>query len=198
MIAVSPRWLLLFQTVASVFGLALTNFGSSHRSKKLQFPCIHFTVTANSGSSRQCPDFRVRVDPGVHKFRRCVYASVNGQIWKRWPKRLTVGALEWVCNWCFFRGAAGKFALHAATAEVPSGEGAIVFPGLSGAGKSTLAATLMLSGWRLLSDEVALFDLKDAQLTGLGRSTVLKGKSLQLIREGFPGKSYFRTNWPHA
>ncbi|MDB4540222.1 nucleotidyltransferase family protein [bacterium] len=139
----------------------------------------------------QCPDFRVRVDPGVHKFRRCVYASVNGQIWKRWPKRLTVGALEWVCNWCFFRGVAGKFALHAATAEVPSGEGAIVFPGLSGAGKSTLAATLMLSDWRLLSDEVALFDLKDTQLTGLGRSTVLKGDSLQLIREGFPGRAVF-------
>ena len=142
-------------------------------------------------TSSECPDFRVRVDPGVHKFRRCVYASVNGQIWKRWPKRLTVGALEWVCNWCFFRGAAGKFALHAATAEVPSGEGAIVFPGLSGAGKSTLAATLMLSGWRLLSDEVALFDLEDNQLTGLGRSTVLKGTSLDLIRENFPAQTTF-------
>ncbi len=142
-------------------------------------------------ASRQCPDFRVRVDPGVHKFRRCIYASVNGQIWKRWPKRLTVGALEWVCNWCFFRGASGKFALHAATAEVPSGEGAIVFPGLSGAGKSTLAATLMLSGWRLLSDEVALFDLRDNQLTGLGRSTVLKGTSLDLIRSGFPENAIF-------
>ena len=137
-------------------------------------------------ASRQCPDFRVRVDPGLHKLRSCVYASVNGEIWKRWPKRLTVGALEWVCNWCFFRGTARKFALHAATAEVPSGEGAIVFPGLSGAGKSTLAATLMLSGWRLLSDEVALFDLHDKQLTGLGRSTVLKGRSLELISGGFP------------
>ena len=139
----------------------------------------------------ECPDFRVRVDPGWHKASRCVYASVNGQIWKRWPKRLTVGALEWVCNWCFFRGTAGKFALHAASAEVPSGKGAIVFPGLSGAGKSTLAATLMLSGWRLLSDEVALFDLQDHSLTGLGRSTVLKGESLKLIRDFFPEKAIF-------
>ncbi len=140
---------------------------------------------------KQCPHFRVRIDPGMNKFRRCVYGSVNGQIWQRWPRRLTVGALEWVCNWCFFRGAAQKLSLHAAAAEVPTREGAIVFPGLSGAGKSTLAATLMLSGWRLLSDEVALFDLTNQQLTALGRSTVLKGGSLQLIRDAFPEDAVF-------
>ncbi len=138
-----------------------------------------------------CPDFRVRIDPGIRKLRRCVYASVNGQIWEVWPKRLTVGALEWVCNWCFSRGTVGKLALHAAAAEIPTGKGAIVFPGLSGAGKSTLAATLMLSGWRLLSDEIALFDTADYRLTALGRPTILKGHSLDLISDNFPEKAVF-------
>ncbi len=137
-------------------------------------------------------DFHVDVLPGVRLGRRCTYTVINGQIWKTWRRGLSVAGLEWVCNWCFFRSSfENHLALHAAAVEVPSGEGAIIFPGVSGAGKSTLAATLMLSDWRLLSDEVALLDMETSKLMGLGRSIILKAESIDIIGRRFPDLAVF-------
>ena len=105
---------------------------------------------------------------------------------------MSVAALEWVTNWCFFKASFSEhLAVHAAAAELPSGLGAIVLPGASGAGKSTLAATLMLEGWRLLSDEVALYDMSQKCFFGLGRPTILKGKSIDLIKKNYPDTANF-------
>ncbi|MEO7679380.1 MAG: hypothetical protein ABIS14_01630, partial [Sphingomonas sp.] len=49
---------------------------------------------------------------------------------------------------------AGGCALHAAA--VKTGEGALLLLGGSGAGKSTLSASLAVSGWDVLSDDIAL------------------------------------------
>ena len=56
-------------------------------------------------------------------------------------------------------------------------------PGDPGAGKSTLTAALMLSGWRLLSDEIALVDRDDGLLRRLARPVSLKNASIDIIRE---------------
>ncbi|QDV14244.1 hypothetical protein CA51_41410 [Rosistilla oblonga] len=136
--------------------------------------------------------FRVRHDPGILRGRRTVISTVNGQVWHQWPKRLTVGAIEWIFSHCIFRGADDALAVHAAAAVRPGGNGgAIVFPGLSGAGKSTLASTLMMSGWGLLSDEISLFDLDDFHLTGLGRPTILKGHSLEMMSQRYGERAIF-------
>ena len=137
-------------------------------------------------------DFRIRLDPAIVRTKPAVVASVNGEIWHTWPRRLTVAAMEWICSWCFFRGADHSLALHAAAAAIPgSHDRAIVFPGNSGAGKSTLASTLMMCDWELLSDEISLFDLEDLHLTGLGRPTILKGKSLELMSQRYGSRAIF-------
>ena len=74
--------------------------------------------------------------------------------------------------------------LHAAVLE-KNGR-AVVLPGDPGAGKSTLTAALMLSGWRLLSDEITLVDRDDGLLVGLARPVSLKNASIDVIRQAFP------------
>jgi hypothetical protein len=116
---------------------------------------------------------------------------VDGHVWHTWPKRLSVAAMEWVTSWCFFRSTWDRLAIHGASASPSGSDFAIVFPGDSGAGKSTLSSTLMMSDWRLLSDEVALVDYEDASVVGLGRPTILKGDSIDLIGERFPDRAVF-------
>ncbi|TWU21202.1 hypothetical protein Pla52o_42360 [Novipirellula galeiformis] len=137
-------------------------------------------------------DFRMRLDPRFERGRRMVVATVNGHIWQAWPRRLTVAGMEWVCSWCFFRASHRHLAIHGASALIPGSENqTLVFPGNSGAGKSTLASTLMMCGWGLLSDEISMFDLDDLTLTALGRPTILKGHSLELISERYGSDAVF-------
>ncbi|QDS88327.1 hypothetical protein EC9_25170 [Rosistilla ulvae] len=136
--------------------------------------------------------FQVRHDPTIVRGKRGVISTVNGKVWHQWPARLTVGAIEWIFSHCIFRGADDALAVHAAAAVRPGGNGgAIVFPGQSGAGKSTLASTLMMSGWGLLSDEISLFDLADFRITGLGRPTILKGHSLEMMSQRYGERAVF-------
>ncbi|QDV82877.1 nucleotidyltransferase family protein [Planctomycetes bacterium TBK1r] len=137
------------------------------------------------------PDFTLDFQAGRERFRHVTICSVDGVIWHTWPKRLSVAAMEWITSWCFFRQSYNHLAFHAAAAVLPGTDQAIVFPGDSGAGKSTLASTLMLSGWKLLSDETALFNLDAQRVYGLGRPTILKGHSLDLIRERFGDQAAF-------
>jgi HprK-related kinase A len=137
------------------------------------------------------PDFTLDFQPGIERLRPSLICSVDGAIWHTWPTRLTVAAMEWITSWCFFRTPGEHLAIHGAAAVHPASGQAIVFPGLSGAGKSTLASTLMLSGWTLLSDEISLLRLSDLSVVGLGRPTILKWGSLDLIRRRFPGTATF-------
>ncbi len=136
-------------------------------------------------------DFRLLLEPKLKHGWPGVAGIVNGETWHVWPRRLTVAALEWICSWCFFRGATRQLAVHAAAATLPGTEQALIFPGASGAGKSTLASTLMLSDWGLLSDEIALFNLDDGLVTALGRPSILKGESLELIKSRYGNAASF-------
>ncbi len=88
--------------------------------------------------------------------------------------------LEWGMNWCIGSQAHHYLLIHAAVLE-RNGK-AIVLPGDPGAGKSTLTAALTLSGWRLLSDEMALVDRDDGMLVGLARPVNLKNASIDIVR----------------
>jgi HprK-related kinase A len=80
--------------------------------------------------------------------------------------------LEWGMNWCIASHMHYYLMLHAAVLERDGH--ALIMPGDPGAGKSTLTAALMLDGWRLLSDEIALIDRNDGLLYGLARPVSLK------------------------
>lgn len=92
--------------------------------------------------------------------------------------------LEWGMNWCIAGHAHHYLMLHAACLE-KQGQ-CVILPGEPGAGKSTLTAALMLSGWRLLSDEITLIDRDSGELLGLGRPVSLKNESIDVIRAFAP------------
>jgi len=73
--------------------------------------------------------------------------------------------------------------LHAATVVDPHGNGWLIC-GPSRAGKTSLTLAFILSGWRWLSDEYALFDQKDpATILGFPRNFNLKEGSFPIFPE---------------
>lgn len=133
-------------------------------------------------------DFHVRVGPPTG-LRRWLRPQIN--FWydghspfKPLPANHAFALLEWGLNWCVAGHAHHYLMLHAAVLE-KNGR-AVVLPGDPGAGKSTLTAALMLSGWRLLSDEITLIDRDDGQLVGLARPVSLKNASIDVIQRAFP------------
>ncbi|NRF66539.1 HprK-related kinase A [Aquincola sp. S2] len=139
-------------------------------------------------------DFHVRVDPvtGVRRYWR---AQVN--FWfDGWTPFRPLQAdhafamLEWGMNWCVAAHAHHYLLLHAAVLE-RNGR-CVILPGDPGAGKSTLTAALMLSGWRLLSDELTVIDRDDGSLLPLARPVSLKNQSIDVIR-AFDERAVFGT-----
>jgi hypothetical protein len=100
------------------------------------------------------------------------------------PANHALASLEWGMNWCIASYGHHVLGLHAAVLE-RNGR-AILLPGEPGAGKSTLTAALALSGWRLLSDEIALIRLNDGLLLPLARPVNLKNASIDIIRQRYP------------
>lgn len=133
-------------------------------------------------------DFHIAVDPpaGLRRWLRPQVAfSFDGmQPFKPLPFDQAFPMLEWGLNWCVSTQAHQYLIIHAAVVE-KNGLAAIL-PAPPGSGKSTLAAGLVLSGWRLLSDELTLIDRKTGQIQPLPRPVSLKNQSIDVIRAFSP------------
>lgn len=133
-------------------------------------------------------DFPVRIDAlnGPRRLYRpqCQFWVDGTPPFKPLPRDQAFAMLEWGMNWCIAGHAHHYLMLHAAVLE-RNGQ-AVIMPGDPGAGKSTLTAALMLDGWRLLSDEIALIDRDDGLLHGLARPVSLKNASIDVIRAHAP------------
>jgi HprK-related kinase A len=92
--------------------------------------------------------------------------------------------LEWGLNWCISSHCHQFLIVHAAVLE--RGGKAVLLPAPSGSGKSTLCAALAFSGWRLLSDELALLDPQHGHVVPLPRPISLKNESIEVIRAFAP------------
>lgn len=137
-------------------------------------------------------DFHVHVDR-VAGPRRWLRPQVNFHHddqapFKPLPAAQAFAMLEWGMNWCIATRAHHYLLLHAAVLERASK--AVILPGEPGAGKSTLTAALMLSGWRLLSDEMTMIDRDDGLVVPLARPVSLKNRSIEIIR-GFSADAVF-------
>jgi len=133
-------------------------------------------------------DFHVSVNPPAN-LRRWVRPQVSFsfdamQPFKPLPRDQAFPMLEWGLNWCVSTQAHHYLIIHAAVVE-KNGRAAIL-PAPPGSGKSTLTAGLVLSGWRLLSDELTLIDRKTGQIQPLPRPVSLKNQSIDVIRQFAP------------
>jgi HprK-related kinase A len=143
-----------------------------------------FAVGEDSGLR----DYHVRVDR-VSGLRRHWRPQVNfwyddRQPFKPLPADHAFAMLEWGMNWCLAGHAHHYLLLHAAVLERQGR--CVILPGDPGAGKSTLTAALMLSGWRLLSDELTVIDRETGLIWPLARPVSLKNASIDVIRSFSP------------
>lgn len=91
---------------------------------------------------------------------------------------------EWGLNWAVTQHFHEVLVIHAAVLE-KNGK-AVILPGLPGAGKSTLCAALTYGdNWRLLSDELTLYDFNTHQVLPNPRPVSLKDRSINLIASNF-------------
>jgi HprK-related kinase A len=100
------------------------------------------------------------------------------------PADQALAMLEWGMNWCVAAHCHQYLIVHAAVLE--RGGRAVVLPAPPGSGKSTLCAALALRGWRLLSDELALYDSARGTVCGMARPINLKNQSIEVIQQFSP------------
>lgn len=98
---------------------------------------------------------------------------------------------EWGLNWCIAAHCHQYLIFHAAVIE--KNGFAVLMPAPPGSGKSTLCAALVHRGWRLLSDELALYDLSTGLVSGLARPINLKNESIEIIKSFGDGATFTPT-----
>lgn len=129
-------------------------------------------------------DFRIslRRPRTLRRFLRpqVLFEHDGQKLFEPFPLSHAPPLFEWGLNWCIATSAHQYLLLHAAVLE--RGGRALILPALPGFGKSTLCAALMLSGWRLFSDEFGLVRA-DGDLDPLPRPIPLKNRSIAIIRE---------------
>lgn len=133
-------------------------------------------------------DFHVRV-ASPRGLRRWLRPQVNFDVdgkaaFKPLPLAQAYPMLEWGLNWCIAAHSHQFLIMHAAVVE-KDGLAAIL-PAPPGSGKSTLCAGLVSRGWRLFSDELALYDMQTRRLLPLSRPLNLKNESIDVIRRFEP------------
>jgi HprK-related kinase A len=133
-------------------------------------------------------DFHVQVwrDSGVRRWiKPLARFSFDGQpSFTGLPVAQAFAMLEWGLNWCVAAHSHQYLVIHAAVIE-KNGK-AVVLPAPPGSGKSTLCAGLVMKGWRLLSDELALYELQSGLIYGMARPISLKNKSIDIIKHLAP------------
>jgi len=129
-------------------------------------------------------DFDVGLRPsgGLRRwYRPQVNFDLDGLVpFEPLPQAHAFPMLEWGLNWCISTRAHAYLMIHAAVVE-RDGLAAIL-PAPPGSGKSTLCAALVHRGWRLLSDELALFRPEDGLLVPVPRPVSLKNRSIDVVR----------------
>lgn len=133
-------------------------------------------------------DFHVQVllEPWfLHRFKPMVGFFFDGQpSFTPLPAHQAFAMLEWGLNWCVAAHCHQFLVIHAAVIE-QHGLAAIL-PAPPGSGKSTLCAGLVNRGWRLLSDELALYDMSRPMIYGMARPINLKNASIEVVRAFAP------------
>lgn len=100
------------------------------------------------------------------------------------PVAHAIAMLEWGLNWCVAAHCHQYLIIHAAVIE-KEGKSAVL-PAPPGSGKSTLCAGLVVRGWRLLSDELGLYDMESGLIYGMSRPINLKNQSIDVIKQFAP------------
>ena len=133
----------------------------------------------------QFADFHVAVNFGRRLPKPlCVFEVDGTQPFTPLAAEEAFALLEWGLNWCATEYCHTLLTIHAAVLERHGR--VLIMPAPPGSGKSTLCAALLLNGWRLLSDEMALLDPRTGLVRPAPRPVSLKNRSIEIIRDLAP------------
>ncbi len=110
--------------------------------------------------------------------------KLGSQHFRNTSEKTMLPVFEWGYNWLISSFSCRFLCIHAAVVEKNSIT--LILPAPPGSGKSTMCALLMLSGWRLLSDEHCLLDLDTLNIIPFVRPVSLKNNSIDAVRQQFP------------
>lgn len=137
-------------------------------------------------------DFHVRVKAksGLsHRLRSHITFTLDREeAFFPFHRSLALPLFEWGMNWCVYGNAHQFEMIHGAA--VQRGKQTLMMPGVSGAGKSTLCAALVSRGWRLLSDELAIWRPGEDVILPLARPISLKNYSIELMKSFAPNETF--------
>jgi HprK-related kinase A len=136
-------------------------------------------------------DARVRVSAGSllsRWFKPLAYTSTDTQAMEPVPVERAFTAMETALNWGAASSDVAPLIVHSAVLERDGR--ALIMPAPSGSGKSTLCAALAWRGWRLLSDELAVFSFEDGNVYPNPRPVSLKNEAVGVIA-GFEPRARF-------
>lgn len=140
------------------------------------------------GEADTFADFHLQVNyvGGLRRFVKPTarFASDGESAFSSLPADQCFHMMEWGLNWAVTSSAHRFLIYHAAVLE-KNGR-AVMLPAPPGSGKSTLTAALASRGWRLLSDELALYDPLTGLVHGMARPVNLKNKAIELIKRFAP------------
>lgn len=170
------------------FGAARVRVFSDHLPLAVAMTQVYRDYPVFEGESAFTVTAAVRRASGVRRLLRAqIRFVVDGDApFEPFPAETHLPLLEWGLNWCIANRSHHRLMLHAG---VVARDGlAVLLPAYPGSGKSTLTAALMLSGWRLLSDEFGVLNpAEPAVLHPLLRPVALKNESIDVIRAMYPG-----------
>jgi len=140
------------------------------------------------GETEVIIDYDVSLNP-PSLFRSLIHKQVqfyldDNIVFNPFPLHHATPMLEWGMNWCISSQVHTYLIIHAAVIE--RNGFAVVMPAPPGSGKSTLCASLVMEGWRLLSDELTLIDLSSYRTIPLPRPIGLKNQSIDIIKARYP------------
>lgn len=130
-------------------------------------------------------DFHVSVVYG-RRFPKtlCVFEMDGFQPFTPLAAHEAFAFFEWGLNWCVTGYCHTLITVHSAVLE-RAGR-VLIMPAPPGSGKSTLCAALLLNGWRLMSDEMALINPETGLVLPAPRPVSLKNKSIEIIQKLAP------------
>jgi HprK-related kinase A len=138
-------------------------------------------------------DASVRVVPGSmfsRLFKPVALASADAQTIEPVPAERAFTAMETAFNWGVASSDVAPLIMHSAVLERDGR--ALLMPAPSGSGKSTLCAALAWRGWRLLSDEMAVFSFEDGNVYPNPRPVSLKNQAVGIIAAFEPRARFSR------
>ena len=146
------------------------------------FPIVRESFIDFHVRVRPAPGLRYKLSPHI------LFALDNQPAFHPFQRNLALPLFEWGMNWCVYNHAHQFLIAHAAV--VQKGAVTCMLPGKSGSGKSTLCAALVSRGWRLLSDELAIWRPNEHRILPIARPISLKNQSIQLIKNFAPDQIF--------